>query len=159
MSTEFTITVQTKHRYFSPETSDFLFSVVGEGCRRKIALGVIQPPVNDRLSFCTYECRFDVSNRFNNLLANPLFQADDDPEVAEYLPVPLRVRLDNLQGLFEFILSSDEAVCLRVFIDSGFKADDYSPLPVPIEDFAEKMEQIITGMRTPAFYYEFCWTK
>lgn len=156
MSDSIYLKIRLKHEFYSFETSDFLFAIIEEGCRKKIALSVLSHE-NNNLS--EYECLINVSDSFNFTLVDPLIGSDRDYEVKEFRPEPLLDRLKLLQGLIEFIYNEESVQQIEVLLTSGDRKFSEKIFSVELKKFAEYLEPLIREMRFPSFHYQFCWKK
>ena len=156
MSDSIYLKIQLKHEFYSFETSNFLFTIVEEGCKRKIALSVL---AHENNNLTEYECLMSVSDSFNFTLVDPLIGLDQDYEVKEFRSEPLIDRLKVLQKLFEFIYKQEEVQQVEILLTSEELRFDEKKLSVELKKFAEYLEPLIKETKLPSFHYQFCWKK
>ena len=161
MSSSIRIKTVLNYGFYEDDISDFLFSVIGEGCKRKIAVNVIDPGVNNPCGDQIYECSFYVFDSYNRLLVDPLFSNDIDYEVCHYRPEPIAVRLTNLQEFLRFILNLYQVNSLEVciFSDEDSISLETQILSTTIDEFAQILRSYIQNGNSLNFYYKFIYNK
>lgn len=171
MSQIIAVKVKSINEYGSDEMAETLFSIVKEACNRRIAVKAFQRGV-DCFELCMVTLNYDeilltLSDSYNRDLANPLIGSDRDYEVKEYRPEPLKQRLENLQGLFEFMLNDKNVVRLDVVMDEVDLVFNDDVMNIPLKDFSETMYPLIDRYpmindyeaTTSSFHYQFAWAK
>lgn len=126
--------------FFSQCVSDFLFSVVEEGCKRHIAVSF---PDNEEMHSYKETCYLGLSDSYNFSLVSPLIGNDEDAEVIEYRPKPLHDRLQNLQGLLSMILCNDLVEKMETCFTMNYDIDDLEIIDADIAEFADIMPSIL----------------
>lgn len=165
MSNIIAVKIKMQNEAYSKETTNFLFDIVKCACERRIAIRLCQKIVGvEDITLAQVEIKkdevlLDFSDSFNLTLVDPLIGADRDYEVKKYRPEPLRDRLSNLQGLFEFILKQENVLQIDLLLTSDDLRFDEEVLPVKLKDFAKYLEPLIEYAKFPSFHYQFCWNK
>ena len=101
--------------------SEMLFSVVKEGCNRKIAIHILQRGSSFDGINIPYLALDEIiilfTDSYNRDLTNPLIGHDIDYEVKEYRAEPLKQRLTNIQEYLEFIFDNKNILMMSVIWD------------------------------------------
>ena len=132
------VRIQLECDFFEKEVSEFLFEVVAEGCRRKIAVSFFK----DAFVPGKKECVLALADSFNFDLGTPLIGNDLDYEVAEYRPLPLHERLLNLQRLYQFIYDQPIAHSVEAIFTLDFDLDGLPEIEVELDRFADTYEEL-----------------
>ena len=161
MSSLIQIKATINQEFYKSIISDFLFSIIKEGCRRKIAIEVLVPGYNDPRGDHINECIFNLYDSFNRRLVDPLFANDNDYEVCEYRPKPITVRLNNLQGLIKFIFNKPQVQSLGIYFHSEYSPTDtdLEIISTPIDEFTSTLETLIKKGDMFNYHYEFYYEK
>jgi len=157
--------VKLKNEAFSKETTSFLFNIIRNACERQIAIKVYQKVIDiENIVFSQVEIEksevlLSFTDSYNRELTCPLIGSNRDFEVKEFRPEPLKDRLVNLQGLFEFIFKQKNVLQIDLLLTSDDLRFDEEMLAVELSDFATYLEPLIEYAKFPSFHYQFCWTK
>lgn len=156
MSDSIYIRVGLTKEFYCNEISEFLFSIIEEGCRKRLAINIVSPDLIDCEST---ECIISLSDSYNFQLVNPLIGKDYDGEVLKYRPVPLCDRLLNLQNFFKSILKESVVKQIEVFFTENYDIDDLENVEVDIQDFAHMFEPTIINNKWSGLSHRFFWTR
>ena len=142
--------------------SDMLFSMVKEGCNRKIAVHILQKGSSfdgiDTPDLALDELIILFTDSYNRDLTNPLIGSDRDYEVKKYRPEPLQQRLINIQKYFEFIFDNKNILMMSVVWDIEDLTFNDTNMNVSLKDFAKVMTELIDTAISSS-HYQFCWKK
>ena len=142
--------------------SDMLFSVVKEGCNRKIAIHILQRGSSfDGINIphlALDEIIILFTDSYNRDLTNPLIGHDRDYEVKEYRAESLQQRLKNIQEYLEFIFNQENVLLVNVIWDIENLTFDDKNIDVSLKDFAKFMTKSINATEHLS-HYQFCWRK
>ncbi len=150
--------IKLKNDYYSNETSDFLFNIIEEACKKKLGILVVNYK-RDNFNLLANELLITVHHNFAILNAEPVIGADRDYEVKEYRSEPLINRLTNLQKMFEFIFKQDDVLQMEVLLTSDDLTFDKPGINISIDEFAKTLEPLIDKAQLPSFHYKFKWEK
>ena len=162
MSEILAIKLKTREKFDSNSVSDMLFDIAREGCDRKIAIYVLTKGTNFygiEADLSSDELVILLFDSYNRKLTSPLICSKMYEEVREYRPEPLKQRLLNLQGFFEFVLNCKQVISMRVMYDETDFVFENTNMDIQLKDFAEVMTDLIDNAPIPAVHYEFFWTK
>lgn len=152
MSRSIYVKVSFDRDYFTDEVSDYLFDVISEGCRRKIALSVIcenLPPCEKE------ECYLELNDSFNFKLVTPLIGSDCDAEVEEHRPEPFKVRYDNLKDILLYILRNDIVKRIVVFLTMDYDIEGLDEISIKPDNFSEVLDGLLKEQ--VELFYSFVW--
>ena len=139
-----------------------LFSVVKEGCNRKIAIHILQRGSSFDGINIPYLALDEIiilfTDSYNRDLTNPLIGHDIDYEVKEYRAEPLKQRLTNIQEYLEFIFDNKNILMMSVIWDIEDLTFDNKSIDVSLKDFAKIMTELINATKHLP-HYQFCWRK
>lgn len=142
--------------------SEMLFSVVKEGCNRKIAIHILQRGSSFDGINIPYLALDEIiilfTDSYNRDLTNPLIGHDIDYEVKEYRAEPLKQRLTNIQEYLEFIFDNKNILMMSVIWDIEDLTFDNKSIDVSLKDFAKIMTELINATKHLP-HYQFCWRK
>ncbi len=154
MSRSIYVKVFLRSDFYSQNVSAFLFSVIGEGCRRNIAVSI---PEEKYLPCPKEGCFLTLEDSFNFKLTKPLIGDNENAEVIEYRNEALFDRLQNLQELLLFVLNQDVVEKIEVYFTMNYMIDDLDVISAKIKDLPSVWQKIVRN--DSDYHYKFCFEK
>ena len=155
MSESIYIKLRFKKEFYSFFTSETLFHIIQDGCNRRIAVTVL----SEELFECDpYSCIISLADSYNYCLVNPLIGRDDDCEVNEYRPLPLKERLTNLRDFLDCIIQERYIESIEVMFTTDYDMDDLELVDVDLSQFVKTFESIIKNKNFVELNHKFILT-
>jgi hypothetical protein len=105
-----------------------------------------------------YSCIISLADSYNYCLVNPLIGRDDDCEVIEYRPVPLKERLANLRDFLDCIIQERYIESIEVMFTTDYDMDDLEFVDVDLSQFVKTFESIIKNKNFVELNHKFILT-